>query len=247
MMRRWPQHLHWGACFALALGFHAAGAAALLARWNESSDLVANAPLIMIDLAPVAVAPTTTPNEMPPDILNSNLVEPTPEPEPEPEPPKHIELPPDPAPKPELVAIPPPPKPSEKKVKKKKPRQREASAARAASTADTKAERAAAPMPGASARDSNAIPTWTSQLLARLERHKRYPSEAQSRGETGVVRLAFSVDGGGGVHHVRIVASSGSSLLDRETLSLVERAAPLPAPPGGTQIAVVVPIRYDIR
>lgn len=241
-----PQSLRWAACFALALGFHGAGAAVLLARWNDSADLVANAPLIMIDLAPVAVAPTTTPTELPPDQVESKLVEPTPEPEP---PPQQVELPPDPAPKPELTAT-PPPKPLEKKVEKKKPRQREASIARAPSAADIKADRAAAPLPGASARDSNALPNWTSQLVSRLERYKRYPSEAQSRGETGVVRLAFSVDRAGGVHHARIVGSSGSSVLDRETLSLVERAAPLPAPPAelsGAQVAVVVPIRYNIR
>jgi protein TonB len=241
-----PQALRWAACFALALGFHGAGAAALLARWNDSADLVANAPLIMIDLAPVAVAPTTTPTELPPDTVDSKPVEPTPEPEP---PPQQVELPPDPAPKPELTAT-PPPKPVEKKVEKKKPRQREASIARAPSAADIKADRAAAPLPGASARDSNALPNWTSQLVSRLERYKRYPSEAQSRGETGVVRLAFSVDRAGGVHHARIVGSSGSSVLDRETLSLVERAAPLPAPPSelsGAQVAVVVPIRYNMR
>ena len=250
MMRRMPQTLRWGICFTLALGFHAAGAAALMARWNESSDLVANAPVIMIDLAPVAVAPTTTPNEVPPDIVESKLIEPTPEPEPEPEPPKQqVELPPEPAPQPELVAM-PPPKPPEKKIEKKKPRQRQASIARAVSSADNQADRTAAPMPGASSRNSNALPNWTSRLVARLERYKRYPSEAQSRGDTGVVRLAFSVDRGGGVHNARIVGSSGSSLLDRETLSLIERASPLPAPPtelSGAKIAVVVPIRYNIR
>ena len=34
-VRRWPETLRWGLCFTLALGFHAAGAAALLAHWNE--------------------------------------------------------------------------------------------------------------------------------------------------------------------------------------------------------------------
>jgi len=46
------------------------------------------------------------------------------------------------------------------------------------------------------------------------------------------------------------VRSSGSNLLDRETLALVERAQPLPPPPpevSGSQIAVVVPIRYNAR
>lgn len=246
-MARLPKTLRWGVYFSLALGLHGATAAALLARWNENSDLVANAPLIMVDLAPAAVAPSTTPTELPPDVIASNPVEPVPEPEPE-KPKQQVELPPDSAPKPELTAT-PEPKPVEKKVEKKKPR-REASIARAPSTADIKADRAAAPMPGASARNSNAMPNWTSQLVARLERYKRYPSEAQSRGESGVVRLAFSVDRGGGVHHARIVGSSGSSVLDRETLSLVERASPLPAPPSelsGAQIAVVVPIRYNIR
>jgi protein TonB len=238
-----PQSLRWAACFAVALGFHGAGAAALLARWNDSADLVANAPLIMIDLAPEAVAPTTTPTELPPDQVESKLVEPTPEPEP---PPQQVKLPPDPAPKPELTAT-PPPKPVEKKVEKKKPRQREASIARAPTAADRQAERAAAPLPGASARDPNAVPNWTSQLISRLERYKRYPSEAQS---SGVVRLAFNVDRGGGVHNARIVGSSGSSVLDRDALSLIERAAPLPPPPPGVsnaQLAVVVPIRYNIR
>jgi protein TonB len=207
--------------------------------------LVASAPLIMIDLAPVAAAPTVVPNDMPPDVVKSKLVEPASEPEPE-KPLEKIELPPDPAPQPELTAT-PPPKPPEKKVEKKKPRQRTASTARAASSADVQAERAAAPMSGANARDSSAIPNWRSQLVARLERNKRYPADAQARGETGTVQLAFTVDRNGGAHSVRLVRSSGSSALDRETLTLIDRAAPFPPPPpelGGGQIAIVVPIRY---
>jgi protein TonB len=186
---------------------------------------------------------------MPPDVVESKLVEPEPEPEPEPLKPV-VELPPDPAPQPELTAALPPPKPVEKKVERKKKRERVASVARAPSAADIKADRAAAPMPGANARDPHAMPNWTSQLVSRLERHKRYPSEAQARGQTGIVRLAFSVDRSGGVHNARIVGSSGSSILDRETLSLIERASPMPAPPpevSGRQIPVVVPIRYNTR
>ena len=241
-----PQSLRWGACFALALGFHGAGAAALLARWNDSSDLVANAPLIMIDLAPVAVAPTTTPTELPPDQVESKLVEPTPEPE---TPKQPVEMTPDSAPQPELTAT-PPPKPPEKKVEKKKPRQREASIARAPSSADIKADRAAAPMPGASARDSDAVPNWKSRLVAQIERSKLYPAEAQSRGEQGVAQVAFTVDRGGGVHNARVVRSSGSSILDRDALAWLDRAQPLPPPPAempGVQIPLSVPLRYNLR
>lgn len=244
-LRRRPDSLRWGICFALALCFHAAGAAALLARWSDSADLVANAPVITIDLAPVPVAPSVTRNDMPPDQVLSRAEEP------EPEPPKSIEkieVPPAPASEPQLAVL-PPPKPIEK-PKEEKPKQKRRRLASAPSAAEHRAERAAAPLPGASSRDPDALPNWKSQLVARLERYKRYPSEAQSRGEQGVAQLAFSVDRGGGVHDARIVHSSGSSLLDRETLALIERAQPLPPPPAaaaGAQIAVVVPIRYNFH
>jgi protein TonB len=235
------QSWRWGACFALAFGIHAAGAVALVAKWNEGSDLAANAPLIMIDFAPVAAAPEATRNDLPPDQVASRQEDPEPEPT---KPVEKVELPPPQAQAPDVTL--PPPKKSEKRAENK-PKQK--SVARAPSAADRHAERAAAPSPGASG-DSNATPNWRSQLVSRLERYKRYPPEAQSRGETGVAQLAFSIDRSGGVHNARIVHSSGSSLLDRETLALVERAQPLPPPPpevSGSQIAIMVPIRYNVR
>ena len=238
---RWPEAARWGACFALAAAFHAVGAAALFARWTEDSDLVANAPVIMVDLAPFAVSPNITPNKLPPGPLQQKA-----EPEPEPEKPiEKIELPPD--PKAEPVVAMPPPKPVEK-PKEKNPKQKHASLPSMPSTAEQQAERAAAPMPGASSRNSDAVPNWKSQLVAALERQKRYPSEA--RGDQGVAQLAFSIDRQGGVHNARITRSSGSSVLDREALALVQRAQPLPPPPPevpGAQIPIVVPIRYNAR
>ena len=246
----------WALCFAVALAFHAAGAAALFARWNEEPDSIASAPLIMVDLAPLAVAPQTAPNEVPP---GPQQVESEPE---KTAPPveQKVELPPQqqvaeraelPPPQPQVAVTPPPePKPPEPRKDTKPKRKQHASLTSAPSPADSKAERAAAPAPGAGARNSNALPSWKSELMARLERAKRYPAEAQSRGEHGVAQLAFSVDRSGGVHHAHIVKSSGSSLLDRETLALVQRAQPLPPPPAdlpGAQITVTVPIRYNIR
>jgi protein TonB len=238
---RWPEAARWSACFALAVAFHAVGAAALFGRWSEDSDLVANAPVIMVDLAPVAISPNVTPNELPPGPLQQEA-----EPEPEPEKPiEKIALPPDPQPEP-VVAV-PPPKPVEK-PKEKKPKQKHASLASAPSTADRQADRAAAPMPGASSRNSDAVPNWKSQLVAALERQKRYPSEA--RGDQGTAQLAFNVDRQGNVHNARITRSSGSSVLDQEALALVQRAQPLPPPPpevAGVQIPIIVPIRYNAR
>ena len=218
---RWPEAAALGRMFCVCGCFHAAGAAALFARWSENSDLVANAPVIMVDLAPVAVSPNIT-NEVPPGPQ-----QPEAEPEPEPEKPiEKVELPPDPQAEP-VVAI-PPPKPVEQ-PKEKKPKQKHASLASAPSRADQQGDRPAAPMPGASSRNSDAVPNWKIQLVAKLERSKRYPSEAH--GDQGTAQLAFNIDRQGGVHNARITRSSGSSVLDHEALALVQRAQPLPPPP----------------
>jgi protein TonB len=237
---RWPEAARWGACFALAVAFHAAGAAALFARWTEDSNLVAGTAVVMVDLAPVAVSPNIT-TDVAPGPLQQEA-----EPEPQPEKPiEKVELPPDPQAEP-VVAVTPPPK--LEPPKEKKPKQKHASLASAPTRADQQVDRPAAPMPGLSSRNSDALPNWKTQLVAKLERSKRYPSE--SRGDQGIAQLAFSVDRQGGVHNARIVRSSGSSVLDHETLALVQRAQPLPPPPpevSGAQIPIVVPIRYNAR
>ena len=141
-------------------------------------------------------------------------------------------------------------RPSRPNSREKNHQQSAARQASAPSSATHRANRAAAPAPGASARNPAALPNWKSRLVARLERYKRYPAEAQARGEHGVTQLAFSVDRSGGVHRARILRSSGSTVLDRATLALIARAQPLPPPPPeirGAQIAIVVPIRYNIR
>ena len=246
IVSRMPKMLRWGACFALALCIHAVGVTALLEHWTENSDLVANAPIITIDLAPVAVAPDTTPNELPPGPLQTEA-EPASEPDPV-RPVEKLELPPE--PKAELpMAVTPPPVPP-LKPREEKPKQQHASLPSAPSTAENPAERAAAPAPGASSRNPYAVPNWKSRLVAALERSKRYPTEARAHGEQGVAQLAFSIDRHGRVHNARIAHTSGSELLDSETLALLERAQPLPPPPpelAGAEIAIVVPIRYNIR
>jgi protein TonB len=263
----------WAICITLALGVHVAAAAVAIARWNAEPEQVANAPLIMVQLETLPVALDLKPTQAPPGPQQQQVMA-------EPEPPKPlekaIEQPPRPAPQepvehtaamppaPEaelqLAAL-PPEKPIEKPVEKaveksaekpaeKRHPQKHASLASAPSPAEKRAAHAAAPAPGAASQNSSALPSWKSELVSRLERYKRYPPEAQARGEHGVAQLAFSVDRSGGVHHARIARSSGSSLLDSATLAMVERAAPLPPPPAelaGTQIAVSVPIRYDTR
>jgi periplasmic protein TonB len=243
IVRRWADVVRWGACIAIALSIHIAGAVALLARWNDPPDVVASAPVIMIELAPVPVAPDVTPSRLPPGPQK-------PEAQPEPDQPKTVEKA---EIKTELVKEAELPamqsKPADKSAEKKLV-QKQASLASAPSTAQQRAERAAARAPGSISHNPDAVPNWKSALIARLERYKRYPPEAQSRAETGVTQLAFSVDRNGGVHHAHVVRSSGSSVLDREAVALAERASPMPPPPveiTGAQIPIEVPIRYNAR
>jgi protein TonB len=239
--------LRWGGCVVLAVAFHAAGVAGLLARWSDSAESIATAPVMLVDFAPVAVAPTTEELQLPPGPQQAEA-EPEPEPEPPPEP--ELDLKPDPAPNPMIAVAPvPPPKPIEPEKPKKKKKQKRRSVASAPSPAERQAAQTAAPAPGAASHQSNALPTWRSMLAARLERAKRYPSEARSRGDQGVAYLAFTIDRSGGVHGARIVRSSGSSILDHETLALLSRAQPLPPPPAelGRSISITVPIRYTMR
>jgi protein TonB len=234
--------LLWGACFTLAVCVHGAGAAALLIKWSEAAEPGASTPVVMIDMAPEAAAPEITPTDMPPDQVASRAEEPEIVPEPE-KPIEKVELPPPEAPKPEVVLPPPPPK----KVEKPKEKPKKKSIAAAPAAAPQRAEHAAAPMPGA-ARNSDALPNWRSQLSARIERYKRAPSEAP--GDRGVALLSFRVDRHGGVHNARIVRSSGSNALDRETIALVERAQPMPPPPpeiSDADLSISVGVRYNSR
>jgi protein TonB len=270
----------WGACLVLVLGAHAAAAVVLLTHWHAPADAVASAPPILIDLAPAPAAPAIVASQLPPGpVQPQSQAQPAPEkkiekadiaPKPEepvqkpetnstPEQPveKALQAKPLPAPqKTVMLAMLPPPHPHiktpphEKRRAKAEPRSQRANMARAPSAAERHARRTAALSPGVSRHDSDALPNWKSRLLAQLERYKRYPPEAQQRGEEGVAQLAFSIDRSGGVHNAHIVHSSGSALLDRATLALVQRAQPLPPPPaelGGQRISIVVPIRYNIR
>ncbi|MEQ8653265.1 MAG: TonB family protein [Kiloniellales bacterium] len=102
---------------------------------------------------------------------------------------------------------------------------------------------------GAGAGPSGAeLNSYASQLAAWLERHKRYPQSARRRGEQGVVTLQFTLDARGHVVARRIVRSSGHERLDREVLALLERASPMPRPPGDApRFSLAVPIAFSLR
>ena len=91
------------------------------------------------------------------------------------------------------------------------------------------------------------IASWQQAIVARLVRFQRYPVEA--KGATGIINLSFSIDRQGHVLNSQIIKSSGSAVLDAEALSLLTRAAPLPAPPAAvpdSDLTFVLPIRFGL-
>jgi periplasmic protein TonB len=166
-----------------------------------------------------------------------------------------------PAPEPEVVLPQPRPAPEQKpedpqKVEKEQ-QQRSADLATPAPLTmapprveATETPAAFAPAPGASAAAARVRATWEKALVSHLNRFKRYPDAARAKGSQGDVIVTFTIDRTGLVLARRVVRTSGSSSLDEEALSVLQRASPLPAPPGqvgGATFDLSLPIQFRIK
>ena len=255
--------LRWSLSFLAIAGLHVGAAAAAL-LWSPS-HVAAPPPAaaIMVDLAPLPAAPVRPPSELPPAPEQVEAASPPPKPQPEDPLPKLDPVPTPPLAKRPVVIlpvktdvrrrepVPEPPKPVEKpeeKVEDKPPAP--ATTAPAAMEAP-EAPKAAAPVEGAPSRHPSMTPaTWQSALLGHLERHKRYPREAQNRHQEGVVYVRFTMNRKGEVLSRQLEEGTGYPLLDDEALALLDRAQPLPPPPSdveGEAIELVVPVEFFIR
>ena len=101
----------------------------------------------------------------------------------------------------------------------------------------------------ATARNA-ALISWKSRIATHLQRHKRYPSAAQARGEQGTALIRFSIDRQGRVLANALVRGSGRSLLDKEALEMVRRSEPFPRPSdgvAGAQFSFSVPVSFSVK
>ena len=237
-----------------------AGAAVAFIHWHDFIEDAEPAAAIVIELAPLAVSRTDTLPDVPPGpeqvegkVAPTKPVEKKEEPiekkiEPEPIPNPVPEV--APAPNPEVAVA------SERREQEVKAPPAESAPAPAPVTtapppALARAAVPAAPTVGAPSTVSSAtVQRWHTQVVALLERNKRYPSAARSRREQGLVQLSFELDRAGRVVASHVVRSSGSPALDQEALDLVRRAQPFPPPPvqiSGALLSLTVPIRFNIR
>jgi periplasmic protein TonB len=253
--------IRWASAAALVIGLHIGGALALLRMQEDDNPDVPGA--IAIELAPLVTAPALKSEDVAPGPLMQEEA-------PAPETPKQTkeavaeEVPrvePSPlAPEPAVTLPEPQPekneKPEEKVKEKTTPEQasRQASAAPVTTAPPASEARptdtAAAPAPGLSALAARAQASWHKSLSAHINRYKRYPTEARARKIEGEVSIEFTLDRHGNILVSRIVKSSGSSLFDQEALAMLQRAAPLPAPPeqvSADGFSLVLPIHFRIK
>jgi len=242
-------------------------------NWPRQAEAAVELPAaIMIELAPVPVAPEAPPQDLalgsqmqqsqeaaPSEREDRPVEDQKPEPEVKPEIKTEIEIPPLPEkPQADAVLAPPSPpepqkdkpkddrrKPDKPKMAQKRPQTR--SARNAPATAAPQAadiQRAATnAAPMAGTSSSTSPATWRSMIMALLNRHKRIPPG----GGRGTATIAFAIDRTGHVLSARLARSSGEAALDQEAVALVRRVSPVPAPPAnignGGSILLAVPVR----
>jgi protein TonB len=240
--------IRWTVSLLVVLALHGVLLLIIMFRQMLTEPIGMPPAAVMIDLAPL---PAVAPAAPAPTPLEPQVRTPPPEPPPEPRPVPEPETP---KLAPSLAAHPvvtlPAPRPSKPKVK------------RLEHLPETQREPPPAALPpsvafpqstvsqGAATSASSARVTWQAQLLAWLEKYKRYPRVAQEQHQQGVVYLRFAIDRQGKVLSSQIKQSSGFELLDDEVLALVQRAQPVPSPPpevAGDRIELLVPVAFSLR
>jgi periplasmic protein TonB len=240
--------VRWATCAVSAVAAHGLLAVAVLAQ-PDDFDPEAGSPIVMVDLAPIASAPSQAQYDLPPGPEVSDYVPPQKAEEVE-----HKEKPPDeqveetPARDPEVTLPkrePDPPKEEQEQEAKVEQQAVVPHLPTAPSNVPVLAALPASPAPGAVEGPTTAVVAkWERSVVAHLK-HFEHPPDAG--GPQGVAGVIFEIDRRGHVLNSRIVQSSGSSALDREALAMIKRADPVPAPPNNipdTRLSITAPINF---
>jgi protein TonB len=264
--------LQGGLALALALGAHVAAFAAMPKGSAESIPEAAGeggAALISLAPAPADLADLIKAWESPPPVEPAPEALPDPVADaapvlesvpdlPMPDAPAAVALPvPDPAPKadtppekPVVKAEAPAPKPKVAKAEKPKAEQpkdpappaQKAKGKGKGQTAGEGEQQTAGALSAGQVKSLTA--DWGAKIAARIERAKRYPSQA--KGATGRVGLALTVAADGQLRGVKVRKSSGNPVLDAAAIATVKAASPFAkAPKGVPETRMSVTLRFE--
>src|SRR5512138_3254746 len=76
---------------------------------------------------------------------------------------------------------------------------------------------------------TDSVKEWHKQIVLRISSYKRFPPQAM--GEIGTAKVSFVLDRDGRLVSHWLEESTGNRALDEESLAIIERSQPLPAPP----------------
>lgn len=234
---------HWGAAGGIALAGHLAIGAVVVA-WVRPMPPPVPEPVVLVELpSEAATAPADTVQQAVERPQQSAYVPPQPLP-------PSVDIAPVRAPLPENpVAVPPSPQPLPVQQVGPAPTAGPA-VVNPVSVASAGAGTGASPTPGSDPKARQQEANYFALVSAHLNRRKTYPAEARKSRQQGVVTVRFTVDRNGNVSGASIKRGSGHEILDRATLDLLTRVAPLPRMPSSMQrdsVTLSLPIEYSLR
>ena len=116
------------------------------------------------------------------------------------------------------------------------------------SEASPQATRSVAPADGTGAAAQRLRTAWQKELLAHLDRHKRYPADRFQKGAEIIV--SFALNRTGHVLSASIVKGSGDSAFDEAALAMVRRSDPVPPPPAAIPdegLTFTLPVVFRVK
>src|SRR5713226_7191139 len=128
----------------------------------------------------------------------------------------------------------------------------ESAAAEAAATPSSEAiqkgPRSMAPAQGTGESARRVRATWQKELMAHLDKHKRYPAERSQK--SAEILVGFALVRMGHVLSTSIVKGSGDAAFDEAALAMVRRSDPVPQPPpivADEGLSFTLPVIFRIK
>jgi periplasmic protein TonB len=108
--------------------------------------------------------------------------------------------------------------------------------------------RSVAPAQGTGESAQHIRATWQKQLVAHLDKHKRYPTQhSQKRAE---ILVSLALDRTGHVLSASIVKGSGDAAFDEAALAMVRKSDPVPPPPpvvADEGLNFTLPVNFHVK
>jgi TonB family protein len=90
--------------------------------------------------------------------------------------------------------------------------------------------------------------TWQKELMAHLDKHKRYPADRSRK--SAEILVSFALDRKGHVLSTTIVKGSGDAAFDQAALAMVRKSDPVPPPPplvADEGLSFTLPVIFRIK